>query len=251
MNGVLALGPVFGSIKRQEAPYRNITDLGILMSWGHPKKRHQSCLYWNGKEKHRKNSFEQVLLHEEDAPESFSYQSSDACKTAVGMFYPLTAYLREIYIRGEVNRNLFQALTELDPLLPVASKQPRHTGRLSSELEIGGFYVTTFLKLPDRVMLDVGWKAQKGNLTYFTGILEVKPFLHGFSSQWRLPGPFGVNHLLMSEFSTLCPNPADCLNPEFQQQVFDGIPPTKPAKHVKSCWNNAVLMANVGSSSTP
>jgi hypothetical protein len=250
MNGVLALGPVFVSAKRQEAPCRMITDLGIIMYWGPPEKRRQARLYWNEKTT-KITSFEQVVLHEEDTPESFIYQEYLAHKTKLGTFYSLTAYLRHLYRQNKVNRPIIPALIEVDQLLPIDSASTRLTGRLNTDLEIKGFHITTAMKLNSRVLLDVGWKTQKGHLSYFTGVLEVKLTTKGPTAQWVLPGQVGVNHLLMAEFNQVCPSPADCLAPEFQKEIFAGIRPIKTAKHVKSCWNNAVLMVNVGSSSTP
>ena len=219
MNTALELGPVFAAVKRQSPPDRMITDLGITMSWGNPMKRHQARLYWNAREHAPKScAFEQVVLHEEDCPDVFAYQPSLARKTPIGTFYPLTAYLRHLYILGDVNRDVFQALAELGRLLPKSSVT-RHTGRLHADLEIGGFNITSVIQEADRVMVCVNWMDGEGRHSFFVGIMELKPTTQDPSGQWILPGQVGVNHLLMARFEKVCDCLSDCLTPEFRQQI--------------------------------
>lgn len=220
MNTLLELGPTFASVKRQPDPCRLVTDLGINMSWGYPARQKQARLYWNGKEYPSKiRTFEQVVLHEEDARGDFLYNAYQSRVTSLGTFYPLTAYLRQLYALGQVNRELRHALAELGHLLPKLSTTTRHPGRLRAGLENEGFDITGIIQDQHRLGLDVGWTTPDGNASYRTGILEFKPTTRRTHVKWIRPGIVGVNHLLMVEVQRLCPRPADCITPEFHREL--------------------------------
>ncbi len=111
------LGPFFAHVKHQSHPSPKLLDLGIQMRWGAP--RHSARLYRNLRD-HAPYAFgfDDVVIHEEDAIEDFDYQPSYARRTAVGTFYPLSAFIAALYERGRANRDIFTALAELDRLLP-------------------------------------------------------------------------------------------------------------------------------------
>ena len=136
------LGPEFAAVKRQSAPSRDTTDLGINMTWGEPGRRHQARLYWNAKQSTSSLTFEQVLIHEEDTLGTFPHQPAFARVTEVGTFYPFSAYLLHLYAQQEVGRKVFEALTELSRLLPQKLMESPITGQLNADLEKDGFRVT-------------------------------------------------------------------------------------------------------------
>ena len=107
--------PTFHPVKRQSNPNRMSQDLGVEMRWGAPG--HVARLYRNVRDHAPYTfTFDHVVIHEEDAPEEFDYQPSVARKTPVGMFYPLSAYMLELYRSCQTDRNIFSALAELDTL---------------------------------------------------------------------------------------------------------------------------------------
>jgi hypothetical protein len=213
--------------------------LGIEMRWGWPRRH--ARLYRNIRD-YAPYIFdlECVVIHEEDAPEGFSYQAHQARQTSVGMFYPLTAYMLARYSVRAMNRSIFAALGELEPLMPserhVTSKEfanfcktlgrakplppePRAeppTGLLNEDLEAQGFRVTGRLADAGRALLNISWLARSGGHWFFVGILEFRAADGadgGLAGQWRLPGPCGVNHLLRREFEQMCAGLSACLSP--------------------------------------
>jgi hypothetical protein len=87
------------------------------MRWGAPQ--HSARLYRNLRD-HAPHAFgfEDVVIHEEDAMGDFDCQPSCTRRTAVGTFYPLSAFMAALYERGRASRHIFTVLVELDRLLP-------------------------------------------------------------------------------------------------------------------------------------
>ena len=259
------LGPSFAHVKRQSHPNPKLLDLGIQMRWGAPQ--HSARLYRNLRD-HAPYafSFEDVVIHEEDAIEDFDYQPSYTRRTAVGTFYPVSAFIAVLYERGRANRHIFAALVELDRLLPaerpVTARDivnfcqslgeakplpPEHqvnppTDLLARDLEARGFRITRRIAQEGRVMLDIGWLPnfrwlpKPGARVFFTGILELRPTRSGIAGQWMLPGPCGVNHLLRREFEQLCKGPGACLTPAGRRRCLADVQPLprdgNKAKHI-------------------
>ena len=233
-------GPFFFAEKPQDHPGSKVHDLGIVMKWGTPA--HVARLY-------RKLSpsaaevftFDHVLIHEDDAPGEFDYQPSLACNTRVGTFYPLSAYLLYLYISGEVERNIFSVLVELDQVLPrewpfviqagnIKALPRMYRKLLAENLETQRFCIARRIPEEGRVLLDIGWLTRpEGWLStpegraFFTGILELRLTKEGFAGQWMLPGQCGINHLLRREFEQLCPRPGDCLSRKGRVQFTAGL----------------------------
>jgi len=231
-------GPDFAAVKRQSAPCRNITDLGINMTWGEPGRRHQARLYWNAKElPTRSLTFEQVLIHEEDTLGTFPHQPAFARVTEVGKFYPFSAYLLHLYAQKEAGRDVLEVLTELSRLLPQKRTESPITGKLNAVLEKDGFRVTNRITEPARALLDIGWVSADSDFRFFVGILEVKTDGPRLKAQWVLPGLIGINHLLQGEFQKRSASLADCLAEEYAKQVIAELQPQKHGKqtlHVRN-----------------
>ena len=120
-------GPVFATDRRQSNPSKKIHDLGIQMKWGTPE--HVARLYRNFSD-HAPHAFtfDHVVIHEDDVLRAFDYQPSLSRKTAVGTFYPLAAYLLELYLGRDVDRNIFSVLADLDRILPQEQFVTSQTG---------------------------------------------------------------------------------------------------------------------------
>jgi len=243
MNAATAkLGPFFTTSEIQPHPGKRVHDLGIVMTWGKP--RQEARLYHNLRENAPKAfSFDFVSIHEDDAIEDFDYQPTLARETRYGTFFPLSAYLAKLYELGNVNRNIFSMLAELDNLLPkerlvtaeddkyspISSKpKPQApadppTGLLATELEMQGFRITTVSPENGRVSLEIDWLPKPGGRLFFTGILELRQIPAGISGLWVFPGPCGVNHLLQREFQKLCASPNACLTPAGIKHCFKGV----------------------------
>jgi len=244
------LGPNFAAVKRQSAPSRNITDLGINMACGEPGRRQQARLYWNAKElPTRSLTFEQVLIHEEDTLGTFPHQPAFARVTEVGTFYPFSAYLLHLYAQKEAERGVFEALSELSRLLPQKRAESPITGLLNADLEKDGFRVTNRITEPARVLLDIGWVVADSGFRFFVGILEVKTDGQRLQAQWVLPGLIGINHILRGEFQKRCNSPAACLTEAYAKQVLAEIQPQKHGKQTLHAWNHdcSVLPERVNS----
>ncbi len=209
------LGPFFAHVKHQSHPSPKLLDLGIQMRWGAP--RHSARLFRNLRD-HAPYAFgfEDVVIHEEDAIGDFDYQPSYARRTAVGTFYPLSAFIAALYERRRANRNIFTALVELDRLLPAerpvttrdivnfcqslgeAKPLPPEcqadplTHLLTRDLEARGFRITRRIAQQGRIMLDIGWLPKPSARVFFTGILELRPTGSGIAGRWMPPGPCGV-----------------------------------------------------------
>ena len=241
-------GPNFTAVKRQSSPSRNITDLGINMTWGEPGRRHQARLYWNAKQSTSSLTFEQVLIHEEDTLGTFQHQPAFARVTEVGTFYPFSAYLLHLYAQKEAGRDVFEALTELSRLLPQKRTESPITGQLNTGLELVGFRVTNRITEPAMALLDIGWVSGSG-FRFFVGILEVKTDGQRLQAQWVLPGLIGINHLLQGEFQKQCASLASCLAEEYAKQVFAELQPQKHGKQTLHAWNHdcSVLPERVNS----
>ncbi|MGA2662966.1 MAG: hypothetical protein ABSH34_36265, partial [Verrucomicrobiota bacterium] len=190
-----------------------------------------------------------VVIHEEDAPGDFDYQPYLARKTRVGTFYPLTAYMLAQYAGGAMNRNIFAALAELDPLMPperhvtdkeildfcqsLGKAKPRPpepqpeppTCLLAEHLEAQGFRLTGDVICEGRVRLSISWFSRPGGHPFFVGILELRPTEGGIAGRWRLPRPCGVNHLLRQELGQMCDGLVACLSPEGHRRCLAGIVP--------------------------
>ena len=188
-------GPTFHTVKSLDNPSRKIQDLGVDMCWGTP--RHTARLYRNLTD-HAPAAFnfEHVVIHEEDCPEDFEYQPCLARKTAVGMFYPLTAYMLHLYRSQQAGRNIFSVLAELDRLLPedrwvtqedirqfclsCGNIKPLAEGTqseppvniLAKDLEDQGYRVEFHTVEDSRCLLDIGWQPKPKARIFFTGILE-------------------------------------------------------------------------------
>jgi hypothetical protein len=252
-------GPTFHTVKLQDNPCRKIQDLGIEMQWGKP--RHTARLYRNLTD-HAPAAFnfDNVVIHEEDAPEDFEYQPSLARKTAVGTFYPLAAYILFLYRSRQAGRNIFSTLAELDRLLPEERwltqediKQaclsryfnPLAAGKssdlpvnlLAEELEEQGYRVSFITADDSRCLLDIGWQPKAEARIFFTGILEYRATKSGIKCHWMLPGPTGVNQLLRQELEQLCKNPLQCLSPAARKQYLTGLG-EKSAKQIDAWPSN-------------
>jgi hypothetical protein len=253
------LGPFFAHVKHQSHPSPKLLDLGIQMRWGAP--RHSARLYRNLRD-HAPYvfGFEDVVIHEEDAIEDFDYQPSCVRRTAVGTFYPLSAFIAALYERRKANRNIFTALAELDRLLPAerpvttrdivnfcqslgeAKPLPPErqadppTDLLARDLETRGFRITRRIAQKGGVVLDIGWLPKPGARVFFTGILELRPTGSGIAGQWMPPGPCGVNRLLRREFEQLCKGPGACLSPAGRRHCLADVEPLprdgNKAKHI-------------------
>ena len=232
------LGPVFTAVRRQLHPSRWVHDLGLQMRWGAPPQTARlyrncwDCIPYTF-------NFNHVVIHEDDALYDFSCQEHQARQTAVGMFYPLTAYLVELYRRGQADRDLFSALAEVDRALPADRRSTLEdtmhmvrtlgkgkslpapppppdpaTGLLVPKAEERGFRLTEWLSEGGALMLNIAWLPRPGGRLFFTGILELHVTRSGFHGRWRPPGPCGVNELLRTEFDQKCDSLGDCLTPK-------------------------------------
>jgi hypothetical protein len=170
---------------------------------------------------------------------------------------------------GEIKRNIFATLAELDRALPPERRvgapyanAPSATGTdlpakmLAAELEVQGFCITHRIPEEGRVMLNIGWRPRPDGRVFFSGVLELRPTAEGVAGQWMLPGQCGVNHILRRELEQLCLGPGSCLSRAGQKHCLAGIThfaqSGNTAKHDKA-WpvQSFQSMYAAGSSSMP
>ncbi len=240
MNNPVQNGPTFTAVA-QDHPCAKIRSVGIEMTWGHPVT-HRARLYHNQHDRVPKVfRFDRLVIHEEDCPEDFEYPARLARDTKVGMFYPLSAYLFELYDLGTVARDIFSVLGELDRLLPterlVTAKDDALTGHkagpdnhivtrqgiLAPDLERRGFFITRQVYSHGSIGLNVVWKAQPDTRSFFTGFLDLIPGPKGSTVQW-IQGPPGVNRLLCRKFQQISKATGAVLTPDGQEFCFPGRP---------------------------